>query len=364
MSKNIVIAAGGTGGHISPGIGVAEALVKQKKELAIGKVYLHSLLRNRDNPDLKEAPCEVLWHNMPALNKKLFLHPFRFLTSIIRSILQFRKLSIDAVIIMGGYSSLPAVLYARFYKKQIFLCEQNCIMGRLNRYFSKYAIAIAFALPPENFPNPQIKHKILGNPLRNRILPFEPQQRTYHKERREKLNILVMGGSQGARQINHMILNSMQNERMTENFVFRILTGNNLYEETIKKVQPTSSDNIIPYANDMKTHYLWADLIIARSGAGVISECMAFALPMILIPYPYAADNHQLANARYCQKNGAAIVLEQKDEDDMALLEILLDLGENRQKLQEMSQASQEICQIEAAEQTVCFFFAGRENVE
>ncbi|MEM7182527.1 MAG: UDP-N-acetylglucosamine--N-acetylmuramyl-(pentapeptide) pyrophosphoryl-undecaprenol N-acetylglucosamine transferase [Spirochaetota bacterium] len=358
MSETVVIAAGGTGGHISPGIGLAEILSTQKEKFGIAKVFIHSLERNRSNPDLQEAPCEILWHNTPPITKKLLIWPFSFLLNVLRTFLKFNRLSIDVVIVMGGYSSLPAVLYARLFSKKLYLCEQNCVIGKLNRYFLKKATAISFAFPPVNFKSPSIRNAILGNPLRNKIFPNSSGVKEYTFAKKEKLNVLVMGGSQGARQINHIILDSMGHPELSKTCVFRILTGNNLYEDTLQKLKSsTPKENIIPYANDMKLHYEWADLVIARSGAGVVSECMAYRLPMILIPYPYAADNHQLANAEYCKEKGAAYIIEQKDEDNSRLLEIILDLGENREKLSAMSEAAWQIANLNAAEDTASFFF-------
>ncbi|MCB1158743.1 MAG: glycosyltransferase, partial [Leptospiraceae bacterium] len=249
--KTIVIAAGGTGGHISPGVALAEALMQNKEKYGFEKLYIHSLNRNRDNPDLKSAPCELIWHNSPPITKMFFLFPFPFIYNLIKTILRFQKEKVDCVISMGGYSSVPALLYALFFRKKIFLCEQNRVIGKVNRIFLKYANKIAFSFPPITQKEIRVPHIVAGNPIRSKILP-ESKTKEFPKSPEERIHVLVMGGSQGARQINNMVLNSMENPEISKNFLFRILTGTALYEETITKIRgPIEKDNIISYSVNM-----------------------------------------------------------------------------------------------------------------
>jgi UDP-N-acetylglucosamine--N-acetylmuramyl-(pentapeptide) pyrophosphoryl-undecaprenol N-acetylglucosamine transferase len=141
-----------------------------------------------------------------------------------------------------------------------------------------------------------------------------------------------------------------------KNFNFRLLSGTNLYDETKQKTK--NPVDIISYSQDMKTHYEWANLVIARAGAGVISECVLHALPVILIPYPYAADNHQAENAKFCEDNYGFKVLYQKDEDNTEVLKILLEFISDKNKLSELSIKSLEGARPNATKDTVDFFFA------
>ncbi|MBK8393974.1 MAG: UDP-N-acetylglucosamine--N-acetylmuramyl-(pentapeptide) pyrophosphoryl-undecaprenol N-acetylglucosamine transferase [Leptospiraceae bacterium] len=356
--RSIIIAAGGTGGHISPGIAIAESLMDLKSEIDFESLAIHSLLRNKDNPDLKEAPCPVIWHNTPQLNKNIITLPFLFSYNLLKTIFQFRKQKVDCVIAMGGYSSLPAIIYAILFRKTIFLCEQNTIVGKVTKYFSKYASKIAFSFPPVSLEKIKTKNvRILGNPLRKKIIPdLKPNSgKISAVNKKEKLNVLVMGGSQGARQINNMVISSMNNPEISKNFNFRLLTGTSLYDEARAKSQKTA--DIISYSENMKTHYEWANLVIARSGAGVISECALYALPQILIPYPYAADNHQVANADYFRDNAGAWVLNQKDENTSTLVDILLEIANDRESLINVAHKSFSCAKINASIDTVKFFF-------
>lgn len=358
MKRNIIIAAGGTGGHISPGMALAEYLQENKEHYNVESIYIHSLERNKDNPDLKESTVPIIWHSTPQIDWKLIYHIFSFLGSIIKTMFLFRKLKIHSVIAMGGYSSFPALLYALVFQKEIFLCEQNRIQGNVTTLFSRFAKKIAYSFPALNAsPLYLHKSKVTGNPLRAKILPNEKILESKLKAipQKEKINVLVMGGSQGARQINNMVISIMDNPNIIKNFSFRILTGINLYEETKEKTRISGID-LISYSIDMKTHYEWANLVIARSGAGVISECVAFGLPMILIPYPYAKDNHQKENAKFLEEGGSALVLYQRDENNTQLLKYLLEFSDNRNKLVEFGKKAIQLAKLDATKSVLDYF--------
>ncbi|MCB1141994.1 MAG: glycosyltransferase [Leptospiraceae bacterium] len=359
MSRHVLIAAGGTGGHISPGIALVEYLSEHKEDLGISDITIHSLYRNRDNPDLIDSPVPVQWHNLPQLNwKSLYKLPI-ILFHILKSILSLKKLGITDVIAMGGYSCLPSLLYAVLFKKNIYLCEQNRIIGKVVRLFQSRATKIAFSFPPVNLDLSEVKdYRVLGNPLRSKIFPTEGviSKKIKDLAKAEKINVLVMGGSQGARQINNMVLSSMNHQDIVIHFNFRVLTGTNLYEETREKSK--HSIDLISYSQDMKTHYEWANLVIARSGAGVISECVLHGLPTILIPYPYAMDNHQLENAKYCEEFCGALMINQTSEDDSALIQILLSTIENKQILKDLSEKSLNCSKPNATRDTIEYFLS------
>lgn len=355
MKRNVLIAAGGTGGHISPGVALAEELFENKEKYNIGDVYIHSLERNRDNPDLNESAVPVIWHNTPQINAKLLFYIFPFLFHLFRTfrILFFKK--IHSVIAMGGYSCIPSLLYAVLFRKEIFLCEQNRVMGKITRLFLKRSKKVSFSFPPLDIEKYKIDFQILGNPLRKKILPDLDflKQKTSQLKQKQKFNVLVLGGSQGARQINNMVIGAVSTSSISKKFNFRILTGKNLFEEAKKK--SSEEIDLISYSQDMKTHYQWADLVIARAGAGVIYECLAFALPMILIPYPFATDNHQFENAKYLEEKGAAILLNTQEDSPEIILNVLLSLDTH--KLIKMSKNSSKLAEINSTQKTLEYFF-------
>ncbi|TGN18609.1 UDP-N-acetylglucosamine--N-acetylmuramyl-(pentapeptide) pyrophosphoryl-undecaprenol N-acetylglucosamine transferase [Leptospira idonii] len=359
MKESIVIAAGGTGGHISPGVALAEVLTEKKEVFSVSEVYIHSLLRNKDNPDLQSPPCEVIWHNSPQFRgMRALIYPFLFLLQFTKTCIAFQKRKVTAVIGMGGYSSLPAILYAILFRKKLFLCEQNCVPGKITRYFQRFAVKLALSFPTRDPISSKIPYKVIGNPIRKKIIPQTMgirQNENLHEGRKNIVNVLVLGGSQGARQLNNMILKTTENPDVFQKFRFRVLTGTSLYDETLSKSK--GSTEIISYANDMKPNYEWANLVVARSGAGVIAECLVFGLPMVLIPYPYAADNHQKENADYIEKEGAALTIHSTSDDPSLLVKYLLTWKTNPDELKEMGHNSLRLSNVNAAYQTISYFF-------
>jgi UDP-N-acetylglucosamine--N-acetylmuramyl-(pentapeptide) pyrophosphoryl-undecaprenol N-acetylglucosamine transferase len=354
--RRIIIACGGTGGHISPGIAILEELLKNKEHFQVSSIQLHSPKRNKDNPDLQNLPVEIIWHNLPQFKlTNAIIFPFLFFYQMLKTYFHFKKREINTVIGMGGYTSLLSVVYTKLSKSSLFLCEQNCIPGKITRKFWKHAekIACSFSLS-ESFSPPSDNFKILGNPLRSSVLPKTPGLKNQIFSDKNPVNVLVMGGSQGARQINHMVLEAMENKEIGRFFKFRVLTGTNLYEEVKKKSQDVEA---ISYSRDMGTHYEWADLVIGRSGAGVLAECSAYALPMILIPYPYAADNHQKANAEYFGNQGASIVIDTNTMDSNFLIKELYKLRDNPKLILEMAIISLGLARINASRDTLNYFF-------
>jgi UDP-N-acetylglucosamine--N-acetylmuramyl-(pentapeptide) pyrophosphoryl-undecaprenol N-acetylglucosamine transferase len=358
LTHNVVIAAGGTGGHISPGIALAEYLYLNKEIYNIQSIYIHSLVRNKDNPDLIDSPVPIIWHDIPQFNFKSIFIFYKYIYYFFSTFIKFNTYKIDCIIAMGGYSCIPSLLYAILFRKKIYLCEQNRIIGKVIRSFNTYADKIAFSFPPINYKkSPKTEICISGNPLRSKIYPVNKDIFIKNKNlsKKDKINALVMGGSQGARQINNILLSIMDNPEIIKNFNFRLLSGTNLYDET--KERTKNPVDIISYSQDMKTHYEWANLVIARAGAGVISECVLHALPVILIPYPYAADNHQAENAKFCEDNYGFKVLYQTDEDNTEIVKILLALTLDKNKLSELSMKSLEGARPNATKDTVDFFF-------
>lgn len=352
MNLNVVIAAGGTGGHISPGIAILELLVSQKENYSIQSIYIHTLKRNQNTPDFQNSNFNILFHNSPPFSGNKILFPFLFLKNLISCFLTFKKLKINTIIAMGGYSSLPAILYGIIFKKKIYLCEQNCIPGKVTRFFLKFANKVAFSFPPSIDVPKSVNYKILGNPIRKRVLP-NPKYDLNKKLNSKKLNILAMGGSQGARQINNMVSDLLAEENIRKSFNFRIITGETLYEETTTKIGKKAE--LIAYSNDMKSHFEWAHVVIARSGAGVIAECSLYGIFLVLVPYPFAADNHQEANAKYFEKHGAK-VLYQKNEEITDLREVLISMNNNRKAFQMNCENIKQLGKENATQETINYF--------
>ena len=350
----VLIAAGGTGGHISPGIALAEEMEGRKKELGIDEIYFHVPERNRSYPDFSRFHWSILWHNLPQFSKNIPVYLVRFLAALIQGILKLKARNIDIVIAMGGYSSVPAILYAILYRKKFFLCEQNVIPGKVNRYFQGKAGKIALHLPVPEGMLDSTKTRITGNPLRKAVIARAVSRPKTVKSK--KTGILVMGGSQGARQINNMVLAAFSDKLIADNFRLTIITGANLYDEVKGKVKDKNI-TLVPYTDRIADYLADNDLLVARSGAGVVAEAAVMAIPAVYIPYPFAADNHQKYNARYFGENGACWLIEHNSENPDELVAILKEIIADKKVLKDKSKAQLALAIKKSSRLTVDFFF-------
>ena len=223
-------------------------------------------------------------------------------------------------------------------------------MGKTTKFFSFFSKKIALSFPlihsikSKNF-------KVLGNPLRKKMIK-KKKESSY-----EKIRVLILGGSQGARQINQIISKIYILKEIIDHFKLCLITGNSLFEETKKMIHPSEKMEIIDYTNEIQKYYIKTDLVIARAGAGIIYECLFYNLPMILIPYPYAKNNHQSINAQYVLKTKTGFVVEQENTDTDQILEILYKIKKNKDLLKQFSLNCKNILINNSAEKTINYFF-------
>jgi UDP-N-acetylglucosamine--N-acetylmuramyl-(pentapeptide) pyrophosphoryl-undecaprenol N-acetylglucosamine transferase len=345
ISNNFyLILAGGTGGHISPGVALAEVLQRENSN-----GILLSSKRNIDNPDLIYLKKNFLveFFNPPGIPKNIFqIFPFliKTLVSLLFICKLCKKYGINSIIGMGGYTSFPGLLYGILTRKKIFLCEQNCVPGLITRLFRRRAASIFLSYPLTRFGAKFYKVKCFetGNPLREKIRfinannisnpekgalgeenDFSKRKTPWGKVNRDdrKPVILSMGGSQGAEQINELIYQLVrQKPNLCKNFNFIMLSGETTYEKYKNNMKGFSNINLMKYEVNIQNLFRKTDLLVSRSGAGLLAEASYFGIPMILIPYPFAADNHQKDNAEYAKKMGAAEILDGKFIEPVQLL--------------------------------------------
>ncbi|OOR98449.1 undecaprenyldiphospho-muramoylpentapeptide beta-N-acetylglucosaminyltransferase [Haemophilus paracuniculus] len=327
MAKKLLVMAGGTGGHVFPAIAVARELQKQGWEIR--------WLGTQDRMEATLVPkhgIAIDFIQISGLKGKgigaLLKAPF----AILRAVMQARKIiknyQPDAVLGMGGYVSGPGGIAAKLCGVPVILHEQNAVAGMTNVWLAKIARRVLQAFPTA-FPNAEV----VGNPVREDLanLP-EPQQR--FAERGYPINILVMGGSQGAKVINDTV---PQLAKMLGNQVFishQVGKGNLAGVEEI--YQSTQNGVASEFIDDMRAAYEWADLVICRSGALTVCEIAAAGLPAIFVPYQHK-DRQQFLNANYLAQEGAAIIIEQSDFTPENLFKAIESLIADRQKLTEMA---------------------------
>jgi UDP-N-acetylglucosamine--N-acetylmuramyl-(pentapeptide) pyrophosphoryl-undecaprenol N-acetylglucosamine transferase len=309
----VAIACGGTGGHLFPGLAVAEVLKGRGHEvlLLISEKQIDTIaVGNRKEFSIQKLPAV-------GLTKLVSMQSFSFVAKFIKGLIGclgiYRSFKPDAVLGMGGFTSTGPILAGRITGLPTFVHESNAIPGkanRLNAFISK-KVLLGFEECARYFPNRQIE--VTGTPIRDSLR--SPVQRGRALENlglKEGLQtVLVMGGSQGAHGINEAMV--AVSDRYAEKAVqFIHLTGkedeNYVYECYRKKGIRAF---VSAFYDRMEEAYTVADLAIARSGAASLTELSYFGLPTILIPYPFAAENHQFFNAEIFARHGVAEVLEE-----------------------------------------------------
>ena len=327
MAKKLLVMAGGTGGHVFPAIDVARELQQQGWEIC----WLGT--KDRMEADLVPKhgiPIEFI--QISGLKgkgvKALLTAPFAILRAVLQAYKIIKKFKPDAVLGMGGYVSGPGGIAAKLYGVPVILHEQNAVAGLTNVWLSKIARRVLQAFP-NAFPNAEV----VGNPVRQDLFKIEaPEQR--FAERDYPINILVMGGSQGAQVINQTV---PEVAKMLGNQVFiSHQVGKGKLAGVEEVYHATGNGVASEFIDDMKAAYEWADLVICRSGALTVCEIAAAGLPAIFVPFQHK-DRQQFLNAEYLVEAGAAYVIEQPEFTPEKLLAVLEPLITDRTKLTEMA---------------------------
>lgn len=308
MIKKILIVAGGTGGHIFPALAIAESL--QKQGVLVYWLGAESGMEKKLVPacyPITLLPIQAL--RGKKLNNKCMM-PFRLCRAIFLACRCIQKMNPDVVLGMGGYASGPGGIAAKLLRKPLVIHEQNAIAGLTNRLLARFADRVLQAFP-NTFPK-KIHAMTVGNPVRNAIFTIPtPENRFQH--RALPLRLLILGGSQGAQAINQLIPAMLNHFAHPESILIWHQTGKNDFE-SVKQAYSNHVKliyKIDSFIDEMSEAYAWADLVIARAGALTISELAAAGVPSFLIPYPFAVDHHQDANAAILAKIHAAKIFPQ-----------------------------------------------------
>lgn len=348
----VLIACGGTGGHIYPGLAIAEQLLDKKlcrkEEILFCGTSKSGGLRAilKEGYDLCQiqacglrgfGPLSVI--GFLGQNLKGFLRAFPLLKG-------FKPV---AVIGLGGYSSFSVALASFVLRIPLLICEQNSIAGRANRFLAFLARKVAVAYPGAKDFFPAKKVVLTGNPVRRDLGRIEKREaRRYFGLKEDEPVLLLFGGSQGAHRINEAMVGALRQkaENGDGGFLGQVqiiwVTGPADYDWVKDRHLP---EGVIlrPYLDEMPLGYAAADLIVARAGATSIAEMTMIGLPAILVPYPYATADHQYANARLLEENGAAKIIMDRDLSGEILAGEIKDLLNDREALRKMSRASLEI---------------------
>lgn len=342
-AKTLMVMAGGTGGHIFPGIAVAERLRAHGWRI----VWM-------GNPEGMEARIvpqqgyETAWICFSALRgkglvRKLLL-PFNLLRGFWQALRVLRRVRPDVVLGMGGYVTFPGGMMSALLGRPLVLHEQNSIAGLANRVLAGVADAVL-----SGFPKALAKARWVGNPVRADIAAVaEPMQR--FAGRSGPLRVLVVGGSLGASILNQVVPAALARMRPEQRPVITHQAGARQIDALRKAYENAGVDGeLLPFIDDMADKYAAADLVICRAGALTVAELAAVGAASLLVPFPYAVDDHQTANARFLAEKGAAYLLPQDELDAERLAGILASL--DRQRLLEMATRARQLAKADAAEE-------------
>ncbi len=350
--RHVAIAGGGTGGHLFPGIAIAEEFLRRDSRTGIifigTKRGIESKLLGRLGYELRIIDVEgVKGRGGKALIRGAYQIPLSMWQS--RQILkQFRP---DIVVGVGGYASGPAVLAAHFMGIPTAIAEQNAIPGITNKILGYFADKIFVTYSQTQTFFPQTKVVVSGNPVRA-VLTAKRHEGKGEKDYRQ---LLVFGGSQGAEAINNGIIDMLPRLQGIKKEIHVVhQTGTRQLEEVTKAYEQFGIQaKVEPFIVDMAAAYASADLIICRAGATSLAEITAAGKAAILIPYPRAANDHQLKNAEAMASGGAAILIQEKELIGGKLFDVIEELLRNEQKLRQMEENSLKLSKIDAAKTIV-----------
>ncbi len=356
----ILITAGGTGGHVYPGLAVARALQAQD----IPVVWLGTA-KGLEARVIPEAGIEMVYLSVNGLRGKGFLTllvaPFQLVKALFQSMMIMIKVKPAAVLGMGGFVAGPGGLMAALMGKPVVIHEQNAIPGLTNKLLSKVSKKVLEGFPG-TFVN--LKNTVgIGNPVRLDIASLtHPKQRL--GDRWGHVNVLIFGGSLGAQALNEVVPMALGELPLDKRPIVRHQAGKNKDGMTTKIYEKMGVEaDITPFIEDMAEAYEWADLVICRSGALTVAELAAAGLASIMVPYPHAVDDHQTANAKYLCDSGASILMPQSEMTKESLSVVLADLCSDRNKLIEMSIKARQLAKPDATQEVaaICAELAGYE---
>ena len=348
MSKRpVLIAAGGTGGHVYPGLAVARALEEQ----GIPVVWMGTS-KGLEARVIPAAGIEMAWLEVTGLRGKgalaLVLAPFRLLKALYQSVGIMRKHRPVAILGMGGFVAGPGGLVAALMGIPVVIHEQNAIPGLTNRLLSKFSKKVLEGFPG-SFASAKEKTAQVGNPVREDISNLPAPAVRMQDCQSRALHLLIIGGSLGAQALNEVVPQALADLPDAIRPIVRHQAGKNKDAATIDCYRKAGVEaDISAFIEDMAEAYGWADLVICRSGALTVAELASAGLASILVPYPYAVDDHQTANGLYLSEQGAALLLPQTDLSSGVLANSLETLMSEPERLLQMGEKARELAKPNA----------------
>lgn len=349
-SPLVMVMAGGTGGHIFPGLAVAQALLDagaRVRWLGADGGMETRLVPQHDIAIDTIAVKGVRGKGLLALLGA----PLRVLRAVRAASRVFAGDRPDAVISFGGYAAGPGGIAAWTRGIPLLVHEQNRAAGMTNKVLAFFARQVLVG-----FPDTLARETLVGNPVRAQIAQVPPPQARQF-DHGGPLRLLVLGGSQGARALNAAVPAAVAALGQPVDVLHQ--AGEKLLDEARKAYADAAVEaRVEPFIADMASAYAWADLVVCRAGALTLAELCAVGVGSVLVPFPQAVDDHQTRNAQYLVGRGAALLLPQSDDLGQRLREVLVELSASPEKRLAMATAARALARPDAARAVADAVFA------
>jgi UDP-N-acetylglucosamine--N-acetylmuramyl-(pentapeptide) pyrophosphoryl-undecaprenol N-acetylglucosamine transferase len=347
----VLILAGGTGGHIFPGLAVASSLIGRGADV--------HWLGARGGMECQKVPAANIAMDTVEIGglrgkgwKRWLSLPWQLTKAVNQALSVIRAHKPDCAVSFGGYAAGPGGLAARLSGVPLVIHEQNRIPGLTNRVLAKFSQRVLQAFPG-TWPS-SIKAETCGNPVRKELASLlPPSERLAGRE--GKFRVLITGGSQGARALNEFLPTAIGNIAAQDNHQANIevwhQAGKGRAAETQQAYQQAGVQaRVVEFIENMAEAYAWADLVVCRSGALTVSELAAVGLPAILVPFPFAVDDHQTRNAEFLVNAGAARLQPEAGCNTKSLSSLLSELLSDRASLLKMAEAARALAVPDSAD--------------
>ena len=348
-SKVALIMAGGTGGHVFPALATADELQQQGIHV--------EWLGTRAGIEFDVVPkADIKLHciNVTGLRGKgklsLLLAPFKLILALYQALTVLRQVKPDVVLGMGGFASGPGGLAAWLTGVPIVIHEQNAVAGMTNRILSRFAKRVLEAFGGAF--KGKVETQPVGNPVRGNILQL-PAPAERFADRKGPVRLLVVGGSLGAQAINNLLPQVIAELPESVEVEVWHQAGKRNIEATLKQYESLgladkTNIRVVPFIERMDEAYGWADLVLCRSGALTVSELSIAGVASVLVPFPFAVDDHQTGNAGFLAEQGAALLIQQSELDTENLKRILTEQLGQRDILAVMAEKARGLARPDA----------------
>ncbi len=354
----VLIMAGGTGGHVYPALAVAQALLAAGSDV----IWL-GVRQGLEAEVVPRAGIRIFFLRLTGLRRRQvgdwLLAPFRLAIALGQAIVLMVRIKPHIVLGMGGFVAGPGGVAAWLLRRPLLIHEQNSVPGVTNRLLARIARCVMEAFPG-SFPS-RFRARHTGNPVRGEVTAVAPPSERF-AGRNGPLRVLVLGGSQGAQILNEVVpaaIAGLPDPSIVT--VWHQAGAKNLAEAQGHYRAARLTVTPVAYIEDMGGAYAWADVVVCRAGAMTVSELAAAGAASVLVPYPYAVDDHQTGNARYLSDIGAAVLLPQGEFNVSRLQQLLIGFHRERARLLEMAESARRRAIPDATDRVVglCMEVAG-----